>query len=205
MNFSNEPRQLSDGRFFVKCTKSDTTERVFVQLNNTVMATDMTSTEPDVTICIDDRCVSRVAGVDTAAVQAAKEHSVDWFKRDLSEKTIGTAYASSLSAENAMNVTKLVLRGTDMTKVYDHERNEMDIDVPAGTVCDALLEFTGLWFLKKSFGPVWRLVQVRLKPPPKEKKVRRTNLSYMFQDEGEENGQDGGDDSESGDDDDEYM
>ena len=51
--------------------------------------------------------------------------------------------------------------------------------VLAGTVCDVLLECTGVWFLKKTYGPVWRITQVRLKSPPKKPKM----LQYMFQDD----------------------
>lgn len=203
MKFSAEPRQLSDGRFFVKAITDDTSgERVFVQLNNTTMITEL-GEDSDVTISVDEKSLQRVKNVDNAAVVAAKEHSTDWFKKDLPEKTINAAYSPSLTVENTMNVSKLVLKGQNMTKVYDHERNEMDAMVPSGVLCDALLEFAGLWFLKKSFGPVWRIVQVRLKPPPKEKKKNKmSTLTYMFQDDDETvDDHEPGPESESDDDD----
>jgi hypothetical protein len=54
-----------------------------------------------------------------------------------------------------------------------------DVLVP-GTKCDILVELTGLWFLKKSFGPVWRVIQVRLK------KESSFPNKYMFSDEGDD-------------------
>ena len=44
---------------------------------------------------------------------------------------------------------------------------------------------TGVWFLKKSFGIVWKIVQLRIRRAPKAKYYEE----YMFKDDDEENSQ----------------
>jgi hypothetical protein len=69
------------------------------------------------------------------------------------------------------------------TSVFDTQKNAVELqDVKADTKCDVMFELAGMWFLKKSFGPIWRVLQVRVRgapkaPPPKE---------YMFTDEPED-------------------
>jgi hypothetical protein len=43
-----------------------------------------------------------------------------------------------------------------------------------------VLELSGLWFLKKSFGPIWRILQVRVRAPPKTPELPK---DYLFSDE----------------------
>ena len=45
------------------------------------------------------------------------------------------------------------------------------------------LELAGMWFLKKSFGPIWRVVQVRVRAAPKAPEIPK---EYLFSDEPEE-------------------
>jgi len=53
--------------------------------------------------------------------------------------------------------------------VFNHRREELSVDdVPENTVCDVILELSGLIFSKKSFSPVWRLVQLKTVAPPKK-------------------------------------
>jgi hypothetical protein len=35
-----------------------------------------------------------------------------------------------------------------------------------GSKCKVIVEFSGLWFAKKTFGPIWNLVQVKLFAAP---------------------------------------
>jgi hypothetical protein len=52
-----------------------------------------------------------------------------------------------------------------------------------GAARDLLVELAGLWFLKKSFGAVWRVVQARVRAAPK---ARSFPTQYMFEDEVED-------------------
>ena len=55
--------------------------------------------------------------------------------------------------------------------------------------CDFLFELAGLWFLKRSFGPIWRVVQVRQRPVPKPK-TKGYPVEFQFADEPEPEGED---------------
>jgi hypothetical protein len=45
-----------------------------------------------------------------------------------------------------------------------------------------MFELAGMWFLKKSFGPIWRVLQVRVRGAPKAVLPK----DYMFTDEPED-------------------
>jgi hypothetical protein len=47
-------------------------------------------------------------------------------------------------------------------------------------VCSVIVEFAGLWFAKKAFGPRWNLVQVK-KRQPEEKFDESYPEDYMFE------------------------
>lgn len=68
-----------------------------------------------------------------------------------------------------------------LAKVFDAQKNEVPASsaalVPGTTRCDIIVELSGLWFLKKSFGPVWRVVQARLK------KTSTFPSTYIFEGE----------------------
>ena len=174
------PRQLTDGRFFVKVAN-----KVIIQLNNSTLCESYESSEDDITLSVSDQYSGQLADIDAQTIAAAKTNSVEWFKRELTEKTIASAYTKSTMT----NVEKM-----KSTVIYDHKKMIVeDKNIPAGTVCDVLVELSGVWFLKKTFGLVWRVVQVRLKSPPKNK--LKQEVVYMFQ----------GDDADSDSDSDEYK
>jgi len=74
------------------------------------------------------------------------------------------------------------VKGQVVTVAFDTQKNSVEIqDIKAGATVDALLELSGLWFLKKSFGPVWRVLQVRVRGVSRP--VVKTD--YAFTDEPE--------------------
>jgi hypothetical protein len=79
-----------------------------------------------------------------------------------------------------LGASLVTVRGEIVTTVYDVSKNEVPRqDVKEGTTCDVVLELAGLWFLKKSFGPIWRAVQVRVRGAPKIQVAK----GYLFMDE----------------------
>lgn len=193
MIYGKTPKQLQDGRFFVKATRDDgENARVFVQLNNTTILSEF-SGDDEIILQVDESQREKLTAIDENTLRAAKELSSEWFKKDLSEKTLTAAYSKSVSDDH-MTVTKMTHKGNVLTKVYDHKKTLVENpDIEDGTLCDVLLEFTGVWFLKKTYGPVWRLVQVRLKAPPRKKKIVAVP-DYMF--EGSASEPESGDDEE---------
>ena len=175
MKYGITPVQLADGRYFVKVTGDDD-KRVFVQLNNTKLLSDLSDDE--VTLQVDEKYHGQITDIDASTVEAAKLNSAAWFGKELPARTLDAAAAKSLVDSN-MDVGKITNKDqVVLVKVYDHTKTEISDSVLSGTVCDILLECTGVWFLKKTYGPVWRIIQVRLKAPPKKPKVSQ----YMFQD-----------------------
>jgi len=166
-----EPKQLSDGRFFARASDDNGT-KVFVQLNNSIIIN-----SDEITLKLSTSGSDRIKKIDSDVIRDAKSNSVSWFGREVQQKTLDTAYNHSITLDNYMNVIK-------STKVplvyYDSNKTLKDSSLlENGTVCDVLLEMVGVWFLKKTFGIQWRIVQVRdtnsVKVPV-----------YLFEDEEEE-------------------
>ena len=170
-----EPKQLSDGRFFARAS-NETGTKIVVQLNgSTIINSD------EITLQLSSAGLQKVKTIDTNVLQDAKVHSVSWFGREIQQKTLDTAYNHSVTSDNCMNVTKST---KNPLTYYDCNKTLKDSSLlENGTVCDVLLEMVGVWFLKKTFGVQWRIVQVR---DTKMVKVPE----YLFQDEEEKQEED---------------
>jgi len=118
-----------------------------------------------VTIEIPDQ--SPVSDIDSQNITAATDNCEAWFEREVPKKTLETAYTSSLK-DSTMNVSKATVNGKVVTRIYDSTRAPVDpCDVGEMQKCDVILEYSGLWFAKKTFGPIWRIAQVRIRAKPK--------------------------------------
>lgn len=170
-----EPKQLSDGRFFARAS-NDNGSKIFAQLNgSTIINAD------EITLQLSSTGLQKVKSIDTDVLQDAKVNSVSWFGREIQQKTLDTAYNYSVTSDKYMNVTKST---KNPLTYYDCNKTLKDSSLlENGTVCDVLLEMVGVWFLKKTFGVQWRIVQVR---DTKSVKVPE----YLFQDEEEEKQED---------------
>ena len=177
-----EPKKLQDGRLYLKVSTDDG-NRCMVQLNNSALVTQFTEGE-NITLSLSDKGLSKISAINQQNLTAAKENASNWFGREVADKTLQVAYTSSVS-ENTINVNHATVNKSIVTKCYDHQKNPADFtSLKENTQCDIILEFAGLWFLKKTFGPIWRLAQVRLKAPPK----KLYPDEYMFNDSGSEAG-----------------
>ena len=162
----SSPKKTQDGRYYVKVL-----EQKLVQLNN-IKIVSSNSSQESVTLTLSDDTQAVISAIDTCNLEAAKVNQESWFNRQVADKTLEAAYIKSFS-DGIMNVTKgkgyRVYRGKDLT----------DDVLSEGDVCDVMLEFTGISFTKKTFGPVWRIIQTRLKVAPKKK----YHDEYLFQDD----------------------
>jgi hypothetical protein len=159
----SQPKKTQDGRYYVKVN-----EKKLVQLNNVKL---VSNSQDSVTLSLNDNAQGTISAIDTCNLEAAKVNQESWFNRQVADKTLEAAYMKSFS-DGTMNVTKPVYhktyRGRDLTE-----------DIPLDSdVCDVVLEFTGISFTKKTFSPVWNIVQTRLKMAPKKK----YHEEYLFQD-----------------------
>lgn len=170
MNYGT-PKKLVDGRYFLKITDGNS-GRVILQMNKVTFLTKFDDLD-DVTIKLSEESVSKIVGIDQENLAAAKINCTEWFGKQMIEQTLDTAYTKSIQ-DTSMNVGKL-----PNVKVYNHDKTIMDSsELVGGETCDIMLELSGIWFMKKTFGSVWRIVQVRLTKPPK--KVYTDE--YLFQD-----------------------
>ena len=162
MQFSTVIR-LDDGRRYTKATGEDD-NRVMVQLNGVTIVSKFDDAD---TVTIELPDTARVDDIDAQNLTAAVENCEEWFDREVPKKTLETAYTSSLR-DSTMNVSKATVNGKVVTRIYDSTRTPVDVgDLQEMQKCDVILEYSGLWFAKKTFGPIWRIAQVRLRAKPK--------------------------------------
>ena len=160
----SQPKKTPDGRYYVKAT-----EQKLVQLNNIKL---VSVSQDSVTLALTEDAQVIISAIDTGNLEAAKVNQESWFNRQVADKTLEAAYMKSFS-DGVMNVTKPVYH-----KVYRGKGLTDDV-LSDGDVCDVVLDFTGISFTKKTFGPVWRIIQTRLKVAPKKK----YHEEYLFQDD----------------------
>jgi len=153
----NAPIKGDDGLYFVKAL-NDEKRKCFVQLND-VKITDVSG---DVVIdIVSDVNTQKIEATDATNLEAAQEQCETWFGKKLSENVIKGAYTSGL------DVGTLSCDRIAVTKVYNTQQERIDFEtVQPEKMCDVILEFAGLWFAKKAFGPTWNVVQVRVHDDP---------------------------------------
>jgi len=171
MEFAS-PQKLPDGRYFLKITGQ------MFQLKNVKVQEGLTSS---ITIEVPEYS-EKFSSIDDQIVEEAKKSKVAWFGRELSDETIQGAYQGSVT-EGCLNASLAKLKGEVVTKAFNSQKEPIDLSaVEPGAQCDLFVELAGLWFLKKSFGPVWRVVQARLRGGARPQSFP---TQYMFEDEDE--------------------
>jgi hypothetical protein len=159
------PKKTQDGRYYVKPN-----EKKLVQLNGVKV---VSVSQDSMTLSLDEACQKSLSDVDALVLSSAKENCELWFSRVVAEKTLETAYTKSFS-DGTMNVSKSAHH-----KVYRVREVVGEEELVEGTVCDVILELSGISFTKKTYSPVWKIVQTRLKELPKKK----YHEEYLFQDD----------------------
>lgn len=156
----DKPLKDDQGFYFVKALRDDK-KKYFVQLNK-VQVSGIEDKEVTFDL-VNEANLARIQAVDTENLQAAVENSEAWFGKALSEDTLTSAYTTTTSSN------KVTADQIGITKVFTSEQELVDFEALTTTSeCTVLLEFAGLWFAKKAFGPVWNIVQVKVTPPPPE-------------------------------------
>ena len=153
----NAPTKGEDGLYFVK-TLNDDKRKCLVQLNK-VKVTDVSG---EIVMDLGSEVnTQKINTIDTANLEAALENCESWFGKKVSDGVIRGAYTSNLN-ETAMTCDRI-----EATKVFNTQQEPTDFDlVQPEKTCDVILEFAGIWFAKKAFGPTWNVVQVRVHDDP---------------------------------------
>jgi hypothetical protein len=133
---------------------NDEKKRYFIQLNEvTVSDVDQETGEVLFEVSGDDN-QAKVEAVHVTNLQSALENSKTWFGKDLPEKTVSGAYTRSENLETDR---------ISATRIFDHNKEPVEFNsVSVGMTCTAVVEFSGLWFAKKAFGPTWNIVQLKI-------------------------------------------
>jgi len=151
------PTKGEDGLYFVKVLRDDKRKHL-IQLNK-VKITDVSGE-----IAMDlasEMNTQKISTIDTANLDAALENCESWFGKKVSEGVIKGAYKSSLDTD------VLTCDRLDVTRVFNSQQELVDFEaVQPEKTCDVILEFAGIWFAKKAFGPTWNVVQVRVHDDP---------------------------------------
>lgn len=151
------PVKGDDGLYFVKAV-NDSMQKCLVQLNK-VKIVDVSG---DLIFELNTESnMSKIQTIDEQNLAAAHENCESWFGKQLSENVIRSAYTSSVIDG------QLTGECIEVTKVFNSQQEEIGFEnVQVNKTCDIILEFSGLWFAKKSFGSSWNIVQVRVHPDP---------------------------------------
>ena len=133
---------------------NDEKKRYFVQLDGvTVSDVDQETGEVSFEVTGEDN-QAKVEAVHVTNIQYALENSKTWFGKELPEKTISCAYTRSENLETDR---------ISATRIFDHTKESVEFNsITVGMSCTVLVEFSGLWFAKKAFGPSWNIVQLKI-------------------------------------------
>lgn len=168
------PVKGDDGLYFVKAL-TDEKRKCFVQLNKATIGDVSGEISFDLNT---DLNKSKVQKIDDLNLEAARENCSEWFGKNLSDEVIRSAYTPSIVNDQITGDC------ISVTKIFNSDQELVDAEMlKQGKKCNVILEFAGLWFAKKAFGPAWNIFQVRVFDEP--------NLDvypeeYAFNDEDEE-------------------
>jgi len=166
------PQKLPDGRYFLKISGARHQVNGLVLQDSFATKSVNFKTDSDIFTSIDEQILTQ-----------AKQSKQEWFGKELSDETIQNAFQESVT-DGVLGASLATIKGQVATVAFDTRKNAVELqDIQTGTVCDCVLELSGLWFLKKSFGPIWRVIQVRVRAAPKVPEIPK---DYLFSDDPEE-------------------
>jgi hypothetical protein len=168
-----KPQKQPDGRYFLKINGSRH------QVNGVTLQDSLTA--KSVNFKIENS--NLFTTIDNELLTQAKASRVEWFGKELSDETIANAFQESVT-DDVISATLATVKGEIVTTAFDTRKNPIELqEVAPDSKCDVLLELSGLWFLKKSFGPIWRVVQVRVRSGSQKASFPK---EYSFTDDPEE-------------------
>lgn len=151
------PTKGDDGLYFVKVLNDDK-RKCLIQLNGVKISDVSGDIVMDI---VSDTNNAKIDNIDAQNISASRENCKSWFGKELSDTVIKGAYTSSIVDE------QFTCERLDVTKIFNTHQELIEFDtIQPGKTCDVIVEFAGIWFAKKSFGPTWNIVQVRVHDDP---------------------------------------
>ena len=176
-----KPVKIPDGRYFLKVTNNG--NRVFHQVNN--IAVDVPLRKDQVgSFGFTVPSKTLFENIDNELLSQAEVKKQEWFGKEISPETIKNAFQASLNSGGELSASFATVKGQVVTTFFDSQKNSID---EISGQCDFLFELAGLWFLKRSFGPIWKIVQIRQRPGAKPKTYP---VEFKFTDDPEEDDDD---------------
>lgn len=156
----DKPNKGEDGLYFVKAL-GDNKKRHYLQLNR-VKNLSLSGDSNEISMnLVSEKNFQKIADLDELNIKSAVENATSWFGKELGEDVVRAAYTSSL-VSNEFTCEKI-----PQTRVFNANQELVNFDnIKPTSVCTTIVEFAGLWFAKKAFGPVWNLVQVKVFDDP---------------------------------------
>jgi hypothetical protein len=156
--FYNTLSKGEDGLYHIGAL-TDEKKRCYVQVRGLKVVEDDAS---EITFDLSSATgVDKIEDIHTKNIEAALENSNTWFGKQLTTQAIKKFY---------MKEDTLAAERIGATKIFNEKKEAVDMETVApGTECTAFLEYAGLWFAKKAFGPTWKLVQLKINPKPEPK------------------------------------
>jgi hypothetical protein len=174
----SQPVKIPDGRYYIKVTKGG--ERVFYQLNKMKLLDESLLATKNLTFALPEMACDILSAVEDELMSQAISSKMEWFGKDIANETISKAYQSALEGAT-FQAPLATVNGQNVVVAYDSRKEAVQLDqVQKDAVIDVLVELSGLWFLKKSFGPIFRIAQIRV---PNQAPARKTfPTQYLFDD-----------------------
>jgi hypothetical protein len=167
-----KPVKIPDGRYYMKITGNG----VYFQLNKMEVG----ALAKELSIQLNETQQEAIRKYEAEIVEKAKASSQEWFGREVTPAAIDKAFDSSLT-DGKFDVQLATSKGEIVARFFGADKQPKTMEEVSGKV-DLIVELSGVYFFKKSFGPIFRVIQV------KESAVatKKVPAEYMFQDEEEE-------------------
>lgn len=122
--------------------------------------------------------ISKIHAADTRIIEMAKENCEEWFGKKLSDEFLENVYDNGLDGDTLSVVPVKNTQGQILTRFYNSQKENVEHSTITGPY-DVILELYGVTFFRKSYSPVWRILQVRERPKP----IPEVPDQYLFDDE----------------------
>lgn len=164
------PVKIPDGRYYLKMLKP-----VYFQLSK--VNWEMPPGK-DVILDLSEAQQEIVRKYESEILNKAKESSKEWFGREVAASTIDKAFESTL--EDSKFILQLATYKGQVATTYFGTDKQPEGEVNG--LADVMIELVGVHFFKKSFGPIFKVIQVKKSSQPQKK----FPVEYLFEDDPQE-------------------
>jgi hypothetical protein len=124
--------------------------------------------------------------LDEKILEQGVNSSKQWFgkimKKVVLEELFRPVVKPAKDPEKYSPTIKFKIMNVNQVEIYDTDKNKLTMDqIVSGSQVQAIIECASVWFVNKTFGVTWKLVQLQLKKPD-----RIAGFSFAQEEEDEE-------------------